>query len=268
MTSRRGVASFTFLADGGTDDNNRASDLERKLELLEARFTMPLQFQSKSHPNNSNNSNSPATLDAENSSPVSVQSSTMHEQSHQYRNNDSQQSFTFDTPSLLNMEEKNRNRSMGNADHIPHRWEEIASAHVARVQQLHECNDSQQNTIHTSHVKEHPSSVSPMRTTVMIGVGKDFQGGEENDVQSSPPPLAVLASPTVKNKNSIKHVSVRYIDATVTERFSYVFRNFSTIRSAFFDSSLPTLATTTLWRNTRRTQKKAHLARETIATFD
>jgi hypothetical protein len=203
MSSRRRVATFTFSPDDGNNDGNgRSSDLERKLELLEARFTMPLHFQSKNlKNNNSNNSNSPATLDAENSSPVSVQSSTMHEQSHQHRNNDSQQSFAFDTPSLPIVEEKNRNISKENAaaDHIPHRWEEIASAHVARVQQLQECNDSQQNTMHTSHVKEtHPSSISPMRTAIVMEVvGKGIQ--------------AELASPNIKNMNSIDNVPVRYI---------------------------------------------------------
>ena len=208
MTSRRRVATFTFSPDGGNDDNGRASDLERKLELLEARFTMPLQLQSKSHQNNSNNSNSPATLDAENSSPVSVQSSTMHEQSHQHRNNDSQQSFAFDTPSLLNVDEKNRNNSKVNADRVPHRWEEIAAAHVARVQQMHECHDSQQNTMHTSHVKENvSSSVSPMRTTSTVDIAAEHIDGEVNNVQSSKPPL--IASPKVKTKNSIKNVSVR-----------------------------------------------------------
>jgi hypothetical protein len=214
MTSRRRVAAFTFSPDGGNDGNGRSSDLERKLELLEARFTMPLQFQSKSLQNNSNNSNSPATLDAENSSPVSVQSSTMQEQSHQHRHNDSQQSFAFDTPSLLNMEAPNRNRSSkGNADPVPHSWEEITSAHVARVQQLHECNDSQQNTRHTSHVKEHPSSVSPRQTTATIPLGKENQNDPGHEVKSSEPlQLEPVSSALLQNKNSIQKLSVRYID--------------------------------------------------------
>lgn len=210
MTSRRRVATFTFSPDGGNDDTGRASDLERKLELLEARFTMPLQFQVRSHQNNSNNSNSPATLDAENSSPVSVQSSTMQDQSHQHRNNDSQQSFAFDTPSLLNSNEQNHNRSKRNADHVPHRWEEIASAHVARVQQMHECHDSQQNTMHTSHVKDHLTSVSPMPTTSTIDVANETINGEGITVQSSKAPL--IASPKVKNKNSNINFSVSNVD--------------------------------------------------------
>ena len=251
MTSRRRVATFTFSPDGGKDDNNgRASELERKLELLEARFTMPLQFQSKSHQNNSNNSNSPATLDAENSSPVSVQSSTMHDQSHQHRNNDSQQSFAFDTPSLLKMNEQNQNLSEGNADHIPHRWEEIASAHVARVQQMHVCNDSQQNTMHTSHVKEHTSSISPMRTTSTVETGKEIQNGEGSDVHSSKPPL--LASPSVKNKNPIKdlYVEVRYVDMSDIYCFKLFIFISSTSRQSFFDTLFP--ATASYRRTTRR----------------
>ena len=226
MTSRRRVATFTFSPDGGNDDTGRASDLERKLELLEARFTMPLQFQARSHQNNSNNSNSPATLDAENSSPVSVQSSTMHDQSHQHRNNNSQQSFAFDTPSLLNSDEQNRNLSKGNADHVPHRWEEIASAHVARVQQMHECHDSQQNTMHTSHVKDHLSSVSPMQTTSTVDVANETIDDGGINVQSSKAPS--IASPKVKNKNSNKNLSVSNVARILCTcfSFSFIFLNF------------------------------------------
>jgi hypothetical protein len=218
MTTRRRVATFTFSPDDGDvrGSTNRATDLERKLELLEARFTMPLHFppppNHQTHSsllNNSNNSNSPATLDPENSSPASIQSSTIHPLN---QNHNSHQSFGFDTPSLwsTNQQSSNHLRISGNAHtaatkvdesttlrrgmaspsrsatveattkrlhskskhatNEEHSWQDIAAAHIARIQQeqlhLHNDNDSQQCTLLTSHVNN-PSddATTPIRTT-------------------------------------------------------------------------------------------------------
>ena len=250
MTSRRRLASFTFSPNRGTDNNDHGSELERKLELLEARFTMPLQFQLKSHQNNSNNSNSPATLDAENSSPVSVQSSTMHAQSNQHRNNDSQQSFAFDTPSLLNtgLIEPNHNHSKANnnADHVPHRWEEVTSAHVARVQQMQESHDdSQQNTRQTSHVKtehRHPTA-----------------GGSNEAPHSSNVPF--VASPAVKNKNLSKNLTVRCIDITRSYRHLFIRSNLSLL-------CFPSTTATSAYIDSRGTQAKDQFSHKTTSAVD
>jgi hypothetical protein len=210
MTTRpRRVQTFTFSPEGGhTDGNNDAqratsTNLERKLELLEARFTMPLHFQPQncqSNNNNSNNnSNSPATLDAENSSPVSIQSSTIHDQSNINRTTDSQQSFAFDTP-LLNVSNHPSNErantdmhvssptrvkefliehhtsNISDRSHLPHRWEEIAAQHVARKQHEHQmqiCNDSQQHTLQTSHVRDY--STTPIYTTATNTATEDVK---------------------------------------------------------------------------------------------
>jgi hypothetical protein len=220
MTSRRRAATFTFSPEtDGDGKDNRAADLERKLEMLEARFTMPLNFQVHHQQNNSNNSNSPATLDAENSSPVSVQSSTVRERSHQNRN-DSQQSFTFDTPSLLNVNDNSRKQSKGCVDInsqsngigvklVPHRWEEIAAAHVARVQLMHESIDSQQNTLQTSHVKDHSSSTSPVRTTFLAEDIERSEGIRKVGKTAHEPSSPFIASPPLKNQSNAMNVLVR-----------------------------------------------------------
>jgi hypothetical protein len=84
MTSRqRRITAHSFsppraaasAAANSNANNNNKTALERKLELLETRFTLPLlgtAAMSLSSVNNNNNSSSPATLDPENSSPASA----------------------------------------------------------------------------------------------------------------------------------------------------------------------------------------------------
>lgn len=190
------ASEFLSTPDGGTVGSSllgRKTDLERKLELLEARFTMPLDQSSASavtaaaasnkHDNNDNNS-SPATLDPENSSPASIPSTT-----NTNANNNSQHSFGFGTPSLTYYPPDTADKKSttiaqrisssplvvanANAFH-PSRlactesgggcdWQEIATAHVAKQmallqqqqQQLPDA-DSQDRTLLTSHVQPPP----------------------------------------------------------------------------------------------------------------
>jgi hypothetical protein len=169
MTTRRRVATFSFSPteseDGANNDNVQEgkTDLERKLELLEARFTMPLDqpfavAAAVAAPNGSNNSCSPATLDPENSSPASIPSTK--------NNNNSQHSFGFDTPSLTyptdNTATTKRISTSPEVNNYqePGGWQEIAAAHMAKIAQ-----QSQDNTLLTSHVASHRSAAASETTT-------------------------------------------------------------------------------------------------------
>jgi tousled-like kinase len=199
--------------------------------------------------NNSNNSNSPATLDPENSSPASIQSSTIHPLN---QNHNSHQSFGFDTPSLwsTNQQSSNHLRISGNAHtaatkvdesttlrrgmaspsrsatveattkrlhskskhatNEEHSWQDIAAAHIARIQQeqlhLHNDNDSQQCTLLTSHVNN-PSddATTPIRTTTTkitmdapLIPDATARKALTSALQESTPPL--VTSPDIKKK--------------------------------------------------------------------
>jgi hypothetical protein len=164
MTSRRRVAAFSFSPDG-----NSAADLERKLELLEARFTMPLHFPSHHH---SDNSSSPATLDPENSSPASVQSSSRHANSA----TNSRSSAVF--PTLSNQAIPSQSQQISSSQHsfrrderdndenlVENSWQDITNAHIARMQQQESSmmDPDSQSTFITSHVHHESEVTSPMR---------------------------------------------------------------------------------------------------------
>jgi hypothetical protein len=164
MTSRRRVATFSFSPDG-----NSAADLERKLELLEARFTMPLHFPAQHH---NDNSSSPATLDPENSSPASVQSSSRHANS-----TANSRSSALD-PTLSNQANPIYSQQISSSQHsfrqdgrgsdgnyAENSWQDITNAHIARMQQqeLSMINADSQSTLITSHVQHENEIISPMR---------------------------------------------------------------------------------------------------------
>jgi len=169
MTSRRRVASFTFSpvagAAVGTNSNSKTA-LERKLELLEARFTMPLDQQQQqlqdaaANTNGSSNNNSPDTL-GENSSPASLTQA-----------NHSQHSFGFDTPSLSYSNNNNQqpnpavneppssaddpvsgSTANNNNNSLGGGWQDVAAAHMAKVA-LQQSQTSQDHTLLTSHVQQ------------------------------------------------------------------------------------------------------------------
>ena len=157
-------------------DESTKSALEVKLELLEARFTMPLDH-NKQVPNQqflnggstiSLNNRSPETL-GEDSSPAHA--------AHFNHTNTSQHSFGFDTPSLSF---SNHSRPMKYASPVPVSnkasaaaasenpaalkagWQDVTTAHMAKVaalqqehQQQHQDhdNDDDEHTLITSHVR-------------------------------------------------------------------------------------------------------------------
>lgn len=180
---------------------NGKTALERKLELLETRFTMPLdQQQSRYQQCYTNNNNSPDTL-GENSSPASITTG-----------NHSHHSFGFDTPSLSYSNNPNHTMKQGTASDKAQElqpneasnstskggWQCVAAAHMAKValQQL-TVNNSQECTLLTSHVNQSKSlsteAVSPIATSsnpVTIQL---------NSVRESPP----FFSPKVVCSNEV-----------------------------------------------------------------
>lgn len=190
MTSRRRVSTFSFSP---TSENGHGgvlvdgkSALERKLELLEARFTMPLDqqqttSQAQNHPHlhglhGSSNNSSPDTL-GEDSSPASVAQTNPIMNNNNVNNNNSlsQQSFGFDTPSL-SYSNQSRQRPIINPpaalvlatnktpsdDPIQpqassrEEWKDVAMAHMAKVAALQHGEpeeDDDEHTLVTSHVR-------------------------------------------------------------------------------------------------------------------
>ena len=177
MTSRRRVSNFSFSPNsenrhGGVLIDGKSA-LERKLELLEARFTMPLdqqqsmsiaQAQSHAHLHANSNNSSPDTL-GEDSSPASVALTNNVNNNHSL----SQQSFGFDTPSLA-YSNQSRQRPAPSVDPIhPHQetassrdgWKDVAVAHISKMAkvaaqqqpQLHMEDEDDEHTLVTSHVR-------------------------------------------------------------------------------------------------------------------
>jgi len=178
MTSRRRMATFSFspsVAESCNEDHvtiNGKTALEHKLELLEARFTMPLdQQQQQQQPNGSNtNTSSPDTL-GEDSSPASVHS---QQQQQQHNQQHSQHSFGFDTPSLsysnthrpvTKEPEDNQQQQQQHVSGSRSGWQDVAAAHMAKVA----LQQQDESTVITSHVqpqrvKESPPFLSPKAT--------------------------------------------------------------------------------------------------------
>ena len=193
MTSRRRVSTFSFSPNsenghGGVLVDGKSA-LERKLELLEARFTMPLDqqqtmLQAQNHPHlhGSSNNSSPDTL-GEDSSPASVAQTNpiMNNNNNHVNNNNSlsQQSFGFDTPSL-SYSNQSRQRPVIHppaalvlaASKTPSDdpiqppassrdgWKDVAVAHMAKVAALQHVeaeeeddDDDDEHTLVTSHVR-------------------------------------------------------------------------------------------------------------------
>lgn len=185
MTTRRRVATFSFSSDASnTTDGLHAgkTDLERKLELLEARFTLPLAANVGGGA--SSNNSSPATLDPENSSPASVPSTINN-------NNNSHQSFGFGTPSLHSHPETKRiSASPAAPKNNTNGWQDIATAHIAKVMVMAQDQQSQDHTLLTSHVKRSASETSHPATILDAVVC----------VQESPPFL----SPPIATETAVR----------------------------------------------------------------